>query len=115
MSVPNLNPPFAAGHAVVERTLLRKFAGFTYRKLNNKEGDGEKSSHSPSRMRFLKLLSCRHNMNRQSFEASRTKVGIVGFLPRSQGSPTHPPTGQRMAKAPKLAAAPFSRFAYLHG
>jgi hypothetical protein len=29
MSVPNLNPPFAAGHAVVERALLRKFAGFT--------------------------------------------------------------------------------------
>jgi hypothetical protein len=28
MSVPNLNPPFAAGHAVVERALLRKFAGF---------------------------------------------------------------------------------------
>jgi hypothetical protein len=54
-------------------------------------------------------------MNRQSFEASRTKVGIAGFLPRSQGSSTHPPTGQRMAKAPKLAAAPFSRFAYLHG
>jgi hypothetical protein len=57
MSVPNLNLPFAAGHAVVARALLRKFAGFTYRKLNNKEGDGEKSSHSTSRMRFLKLLS----------------------------------------------------------
>jgi hypothetical protein len=57
MSVSNLNLPFAAGHAVVARALLRKFAGFMYRKLNNKEGDGEKSSHSTSRMSFLKLLS----------------------------------------------------------